>query len=66
LKHFLRTIILYFFTLNSSVVYSQDVSDPIIIIDGSVNNENYEKISGVKVEIKQDNQIFKSVVSMRL
>ena len=63
MKHFLRTIILYFFTLNSSVVYSQDVSDPIIIIDGSVNNENYEKISGVKVEIKQDNQIFKSVVT---
>ena len=49
--------------LSTSIVYSQDASDPFIVIAGSVNNENYEKLSGVKVEIKQDNQVFKSVVT---
>ena len=49
--------------LSTSIVYSQDASDPYIVIAGSVNNENYEKLSGVKVEIKQDNQVFKSVVT---
>ena len=63
MKRFILTIIVLYIGLSKSVVYSQNTSDPFIVIAGSVNNENYEKLSGVKVEIKQDNQVFKSVVS---
>ena len=63
MKRFILTIIVLYIGLITSIVYSQDASDPYIVIAGSVNNENYEKLSGVKVEIKQDNQVFKSVVT---
>ena len=63
MKRFILIIILIYFGLSISFVYSQDSSDPFIVIAGSVNNENYEKLSGVKVEIKQDNQVFKSVIT---
>ena len=63
MKRFILTIIVLYIGLSTSIVYSQDASDPYIVIAGSVNNENYEKLSGVKVEIKQDNQVFKSVVT---
>ena len=63
MKRFILTIIVLYIGLSTSIVYSQDASDPYIVIAGSVNNENYEKLSGVKVEIKQDNQVFKSIVT---
>ena len=63
MKRFILTIIVFYFSLSISIVYSQDADDPLIVIAGSVNNENYEKLSGVKVEIKQDNQVFKSVIT---
>ena len=61
MKRFILFIIVFYVSLSFSVVYSQD--EPLIVIAGSVNNENYEKLSGVKVEIKQDNQVFKSVIT---
>ena len=63
MKHFILTIIVLYIGLSTSLVYSQDASDPYIVIAGSVNDENYKKLSGVKVEIKQDNQVFKSNVT---
>ena len=63
MKRFILSIIVLYIGLSTSIVYSQDASDPNIVIAGSVNDENYEKLSGVKVEIKQDNQVFKSVVT---
>ena len=63
MKRFILTIIVLYIGLITSIVYSQDASDPYIVIAGSVNDENYQKLSGVKVEIKQDNQVFKSVVT---
>ncbi|MBL6869945.1 MAG: hypothetical protein ISQ99_07720, partial [Flavobacteriales bacterium] len=56
MKRFILTIIVLYIGLSTSFIYSQSASDPYIVIAGSVNNENYEKLSGVKVEIKQDNQ----------
>ena len=63
MKRFILIIIVFYIGLSTSVFYSQNSSDPYIVIAGSVNNENYEKLSGVKVEIKQDNQVFKSVIT---
>ena len=63
MKRFIQIIISIYLGLSISFVFSQDASDPFIVIAGSVNNENYEKLSGVKVEIKQDNQVFKSVIT---
>ena len=61
MKRFILFIIVFYVSFSFSVVYSQD--EPLIVIAGSVNNENYEKLSGVKVEIKQDNLVFKCVVT---
>ncbi|MCH1613316.1 MAG: hypothetical protein L7S72_08465, partial [Flavobacteriales bacterium] len=63
MKRFILAVIVLYFGLSSSFIYSQNASDPYIVIAGSVNDENYQKLSGVKVEIKQDNQVFKSVTT---
>ena len=63
MKRFILSVIVLYTGIINSVVYSQNASDPLIVIAGSVNNENYEKLSGVKVDIKQDNQVFKSVIT---
>ena len=63
MKRFILAVIVLYFGPSSSFIYSQNASDPYIVIAGSVNDENYQKLSGVKVEIKQDNQVFKSVTT---
>ena len=63
MKRFILALILLYIGLGTSFIYSQNASDPFIVIAGSVNDENYQKLSGVKVEIKQDNQVFKSVTT---
>ena len=63
MKRFILALIVLHIGLSTSFIYSQNASDPFIVIAGSVNDDNYQKLSGVKVEIKQDNQVFKSVTT---
>jgi len=63
LKYHIQTIFFIYLSLSISIIYSQENPDPLIVLAGSVNNENNVKLSGVEVEVKQDNQVFKSVIT---
>ena len=63
MKYHIQTIFFIYISLSISIIYSQDNPDPLIVLAGSVNNENNVKLSGVEVEVKQGNQVFKSVIT---
>ena len=62
MNRFIATTLFFLLSLFFFSFYSQD-NNPLIVIAGSVNDENYIKLNGVKVEVKQDDKIFKSVLT---
>ena len=62
MNRFIATTLFFLLSLCFFSFYSQD-NNPLIVIAGSVNDENYIKLNGVKVEVKQDDKIFKSVLT---
>ena len=62
MNRFITTTLFFLLSLCFFSFYSQD-NNPLIVIAGSVNDENYIKLNGVKVEVKQDDKIFKSVLT---
>ena len=47
MKRFILAVIVLYFGLSSSFIYSQNASDPYIVIAGSVNDENAKELGNM-------------------